>query len=214
MTSKPDYHAIEEFQNRSKKLEEIRKVGIDPYPHKFRPDAMAERLKQEYEGQDIGHSDDAACGSTPPVKVSGRLFLFRAMGKNAFGQIRDETGKIQFMCNRNLTEIHGLDPDKANISHIKFIEKKIDLGDIVGIEGHLFRTQKGELTIFVKKLTLLCKSLLPLPDKHSGLVDKGVRYRKRWLDLLVNRPPMTASSCARRSSAPSAGTWPMLIFSK
>lgn len=188
MTSIPEYHQIEEFQNRSKKLDEIRSLGIDPYPHKFQPDVLAENLKQEYENQDIGHSDDAASGSTPLVTVAGRLFLFRAMGKNAFGQIQDETGRVQFMCNRDLTKVEGLDPEKAGISHIKFIEKKIDLGDIVGIEGHLFRTQKGEITVFVKKLTLLCKTLLPLPDKHSGLADKGVRYRKRWLDLLVNRP--------------------------
>ncbi len=70
------------------------------------------------------------------------------------------------------------------MSAIKFIEKKIDLGDILGVEGNLFRTQKGELTIFAKKVTLLCKTFLPLPDKHSGLADKGVRYRKRWLDLI------------------------------
>ena len=67
----------------------------------------------------------------------------------------------------------------AELSAIKFIEKKLDLGDIIGVEGHLFSTQKGELTVFAKKVTLLCKSLLPLPDKHSGLADKGVRYRKR-----------------------------------
>ncbi|KKK96274.1 hypothetical protein LCGC14_2664420, partial [marine sediment metagenome] len=71
---------------------------------------------------------------------------------------------------------------KDKQSHIKFIEKKLDLGDILGIEGNIFLTQKGELTIFVKKVTLLCKTLLPLPDKHSGLADLGVKYRKRLDD--------------------------------
>lgn len=66
------------------------------------------------------------------------------------------------------------------------IEKKIDLGDIIGIEGNIFRTNKGELTVFAKKVTLLCKTLLPLADKHSGLSDKELRYRKRWLDLISN----------------------------
>ena len=70
------------------------------------------------------------------------------------------------------------------MSPYKFIEKKIDLGDIIGVEGHLFRTQKGELTIFAKEVTLLCKTLLPLADKHGGLADKELRYRKRWLDLI------------------------------
>ncbi len=83
------------------------------------------------------------------------------------------------MCNRDLTKVTGLH-GTDEVTPLKFIEKKLDLGDIIGVEGHLFRTQKGELTIFAKNVTLLCKSLLPLPDKHSGLADKGVRYRKRW----------------------------------
>src|SRR4029077_5289370 len=70
---------------------------------------------------------------------------------------------------------------------LKFIEKKFDLGDIIGVEGHLFHTQKGELTIYAKKVTLLCKSLLPLPEKHAGLQDKEMRYRKRWLDLISHQ---------------------------
>ncbi len=79
----------------------------------------------------------------------------------------------------------------------KQIEKKLDLGDILGIEGNLFRTNKGELTIFVKKLTILSKTLLPLADKHSGLHDKETRYRKRWLDLISN--PETHRTLEMRS---------------
>ena len=89
------------------------------------------------------------------------------------------------MFSRDITKVENLS-ENSDISPIKFIEKKIDLGDIIGIEGNLFRTQKGEITILVKKIELLCKSLLPLPDKHSGLADKGTRYRKRWLDLITN----------------------------
>ena len=111
--------------------------------------------------------------------------LFRTMGKNAFGQIQDESGRIQIMFNRDSTDLTGYQPEgEEGISSFKFIEKKIDLGDIIGIEGNLFRTQKGELTIFAKTVTLLCKTLLPLADKHSGLADKELRYRKRWLDLI------------------------------
>src|SRR3990167_1547384 len=182
----PDYHSHEEFQNRIRKLAEIRELGIDPYPHKYVHTQKASKLLLEFEGKEGPQHDDAAEGKTEHVFVSGRLVLFRAMGKNAFAHIQDETGRIQLMCNRDLTAIDGFIPSQE-ISCMKFLEKKIDLGDILGIEGHLFKTQKGELTLFVKKLTLLCKALLPLPDKHSGLSDKGVRYRKRWLDLITHQ---------------------------
>lgn len=181
----PEYHEFEEFQNRSNKVEEIRNLGVEPYPHAFSPDSKAGALQEEYAGEPLGHSEDAEKGTTPTVTIAGRVVLFRAMGKNAFGQVQDATGRIQIMCNRDQTVVPGLDTEKMRA--IKFIEKMIDLGDIVGLEGNLFRTQKGELTLYVKKCTLLCKTLLPLPDKHSGLADKGVRYRKRWLDLITDK---------------------------
>jgi lysyl-tRNA synthetase class 2 len=180
----PIYHDYEEFKNRSHKLSEIKQLGVDPYPPVFTPNATAKALLDTYRSSTVGHSDDAAAGSTPFAKLAGRLVLFRAMGKNAFAHLQDDTGRIQLMINRDLTQVTGLSSEEW--TSMKFIEKKIDLGDIIGVEGHLFQTQKGELTLFVKTLTLLCKSLLPLPDKHSGLTDKGVRYRKRWLDLIAS----------------------------
>jgi len=185
MSDSPSYQKVEEYQNRLKKLEEIKKLSINPYPYSYAPTHSADEIKSLFASQDIGHSDDAASGSTELVRVAGRLVLFRAMGKNAFGHLQDETGRVQIMFNRDLTKVEGL-LEKEEIKPIKFIEKKIDLGDIIGIEGNIFRTQKGEITIFAKKVVLLSKSLLPLPDKHSGLADKGVRYRKRWLDLIAN----------------------------
>ncbi len=181
----PEYHHHEEFQNRSRKLAEIRELGVEPYPPKYVHTTRAAELMLDAEGKELGHSEDAAAGSTQHVFISGRLVLFRAMGKNAFGHIQDETGRIQVMFNRDLTIVQGFSPIES-LNHIKFIEKKLDLGDIIGVEGHLFKTQKGELTVFAKTVTLLAKSLLPLPDKHSGLADKGVRYRKRWLDLITH----------------------------
>ncbi|NGX56334.1 MAG: Lysine--tRNA ligase [Candidatus Anoxychlamydiales bacterium] len=183
----PDYLEFEEFQNRTKKLEKIKKLNINPYPYKYEATHSSIEIKDLYGNKQLGHSDDAAAGETPLVKFSGRLVLFRAMGKNAFAQLQDETGKIQIMFNRDQTKVEGLDPIKAEISNIKFIEKMIDLGDIIGVEGNLFLTKKNELTIYAKKVTLLTKTLLPLPDKHSGLKDTGVRYRKRWLDLISNQ---------------------------
>jgi lysyl-tRNA synthetase, class II len=181
----PEYHKHEEFINRTQKLAEIQALGIDPYPPKFSPSVTFHELTSKWEGKELGQSEEAAEGKTESVKVAGRLVLFRAMGKNAFAHLQDETGRIQIMFNRDLTQVERFQPT-PEMSSIKFIEKKIDLGDIIGIEGNLFRTQKGELTIFAKRITLLCKTLLPLPDKHSGLADKGVRYRKRWLDFIAH----------------------------
>jgi lysyl-tRNA synthetase class 2 len=183
--SDPEYQQHEEFRNRSQKLAELRALNIDPYPAKFAPTATPGGLHHTYEGKELGHSEDAEKGSTPPASVAGRLVLFRAMGKNAFAHLQDETGRIQVMFNRDQTQVEGYTPT-PELNALKFIEKKIDLGDILGVEGNLFYTQKGELTLFAKKVVILCKSLLPLPDKHSGLADKGTRYRKRWLDLITH----------------------------
>jgi lysyl-tRNA synthetase, class II len=183
------YTQLEEFQTRSQKLAEIRALGIDPYPVKYVHTRTSADLQVEYEDKPLGHYDDAVAGATEHVFVSGRIVLYRSMGKNAFVHIQDETGRIQLLFNRDHTRVAGLQPT-PELSAIKFLDKKLDLGDIIGIEGFLFRTQTGELTVFARAVTLLCKSLLPLPDKHSGLVDKGVRYRKRWLDLITHAESM------------------------
>lgn len=183
----PEYHSFEEYQNRLSKLKDIHRYHVDPYPHQFQREFSTASLLSEFASEDRS-SEDAENGSTENVSIAGRLVLFRPMGKNVFGQLQDEEGRIQVMFNRDHTQVTGL--DSPEIKAIKFVEKKLDLGDIVGVEGHLFRTHKGELTIYVKQLTLLCKTLLPLPDKYAGLVDKGVRYRKRWLDLITHQDVM------------------------
>jgi lysyl-tRNA synthetase, class II len=178
--SQPDYHLYEEFLNRSQRVKEIREMGLEPYPHTYHVDHSLSEIIQHHLNE-MGDSEAAKEGKTPFVKIAGRLVLFRPMGKNAFGQIQDENARLQIMFNREETVFSGLGENA-----LKFIEKKIDLGDILGLTGHLFRTHKGELTLFVKECTLLCKALLPLPDKHSGLADKGLRYRKRWLDCIAH----------------------------
>lgn len=184
---KPSYHEYEEFTNRYSKLKEIESLSINPFPQKYTPTHKAKGLEDESGAKEIGGSDLAASNQTQKVKVAGRIVLFRAMGKNAFAHLQDETGRIQVMFNKDLTHVFGLDGKDQELTPMKFIEKKLDLGDIIGVEGHLFKTQKGELTIFAKDVTLLCKTLLPLPDKHSGLTDKQIRYRKRWLDLISSK---------------------------
>ncbi len=187
MVTTPSYHEHEDFRLRKEKLQDIRQAGVEPYPHRYpTPDSLSDLFVQSQE-QEVGNSEQAQCGETPSCRVAGRLVLFRAMGKNAFAHIQSGSTRIQVMFNRDHTVVEGYHPtEEQALTPHKFIEKKFDLGDILGIEGHLFRTQKGELTIYAKNVTLLCKSLLPLPDKHSGLSDKETRYRKRWLDLIAS----------------------------
>lgn len=189
MTKKIEYHSHEEFINRRRKMDELKELHINPYPHRYDPLAYTRDLLEKYNDPTIGDSEAAAAGNTDLTRVAGRLVLFRAMGKNAFAQLQDGFGRIQIMFNRDLTELCGYTPNKDDPeapSAFKIIEKKFDLGDIIGVEGHLFYTHKGELTIYAKKVTLLCKTLLPLAEKHAGLHDKELRYRKRWLDLVTN----------------------------
>lgn len=180
---KPEYHKQEAFLTRKAKLEEILEMGIDPYPAKFEPTNGVGAINAKYEGEAVGTFEEAQEGKSDKASIAGRIVLFRPMGTNIFGHLLDETDRIQILINKDHTIVKGLPSDQ---SPMKFIEKKLDLGDIIGVEGHLFRTQKGELTLFAKEVTLLCKSLLPLPDKHKGIVDKGMRYRKRWLDLIAH----------------------------
>lgn len=180
--SKPLYHDQEEFKNRSEKLSQIRALGIDPYPPTFHPSHTAQEIQAQ---ETYAGSEEAERGETLFVTLAGRLVLFRAMGKNAFAQLQDSQGRIQLMFNRDHVQVTQL-RDNEELSPFKFIEKKLDIGDIIGIEGHVFKTHKGETTVYVKKLTLLCKTLLPLAEKHIGLVDKEIRYRKRWLDLITH----------------------------
>lgn len=188
MVAKPDYHQHEEYRNRLGKLQDLRALGIDPYPHKYSPSHTPGELQQLYADKPVGNSEDAAQQRTDTATVAGRMILYRAMGQNAFATLQGDDGRIQVMFNRDHTHVFGYDPsnNSEGLTPAKFIEKKFDLGDIVGVKGHLFRTQKGELTVYAKEVTLLSKTLLPLPDKHAGLADKELRYRKRWLDLISN----------------------------
>ncbi len=187
MSLQPDYLQHDEYRNRISKLEELRALGIEAYPHRFDFTHTPQELQDKYRDIPVGDSEAAEAAKTDTASVAGRLILFRAMGKNAFGTIQGETDRIQIMFNRDQTKLTGYThAGEEALSGFKVIEKKFDLGDIIGVSGNLFRTHKGELTLFAKEVTLLTKTLLPLPDKHSGLSDKELRYRKRWLDLISN----------------------------
>lgn len=148
------------------KLEAIRAAGINPYPERaFESEAIADVLKK----------DNGA-----PAQVAGRIMLFREMGNITFFHIQDRTGRMQMVLNkRTYTPQGAID--------YKFWIKKLDLGDIVHISGERMTTEKGEPSLLVKEMTLVSKSLLPLPEKWHGLTDADQIYRQRYLDLIGNR---------------------------
>ncbi len=150
---------------RREKLAELRAAGEDPFQQtKFDWDATSQQIKDNF---------DAMEGKA--VKVAGRLMSKRGMGKVSFCDLQDRDGRIQLYARQD-------EMDEA--VYKKF--KKYDIGDIVGVEGEVFRTQRGEMSVRAKNIVLLSKSLLPLPEKFHGLQDKELRYRQRYVDLMVN----------------------------
>src|SRR5208337_4713416 len=157
-------------EQRLKKLNELRLSGTDPYDGKFDPEAHAEDLKALHCNDTKEYFEADAVYTS----VAGRLVAMRDFGKASFAHIQDSTGKVQIYLKKDvLNEQYAL-------------VKKLDIGDIVGVSGRIFRTKTDELTIEVKKIVLLCKSLRPLPEKWHGLKDIEIRYRQRYVDLIVN----------------------------
>lgn len=155
---------------RRAKLKVLREQGI-AYPNDFRRDVFAARLHHEHE-----QKNESELEAHPiHVKVAGRVMTRRLMGKASFVHLQDVSGKIQLYVRQD-----EISPEKYE----EFLQW--DMGDIVGAEGTLFKTKTGELSVRVKKIQLLTKSLRPLPDKYHGLTDQETRYRQRYLDLLVN----------------------------
>tara|TARA_Y100000310_G_scaffold343783_1_gene453000 strand:+ start:386 stop:1885 length:1500 start_codon:yes stop_codon:yes gene_type:complete len=158
------------IKERLKKLESLKSQKIDPYPNKFDFTDYACNLQESHKKL------KKEAKSKGKVAVAGRLMSFRDLGKIAFGTLRDSTGDIQIM-------LQSPDSDKKTF---EFFKKYIDTGDFLGISGKLFRTKRGELSVIVNSVSILSKSLLPLPEKFHGLQDEEERLRKRYLDILMN----------------------------
>ncbi|QMT40508.1 lysine--tRNA ligase [Neisseria shayeganii] len=155
---------------RRDKLHELRGKG-PAFPNDFRRDSFAGDLHAQYDALSKDELDPQGI----PVKVAGRMMLKRAMGKASFATLQDMSGQIQLYINNQ-----GVGEE----AHNDF--KHWDMGDIVGAEGTLFKTNHGELTVRVSAVRLLTKSLRPLPDKHKGLSDQETKYRQRYVDLIAN----------------------------
>ncbi|WP_460177817.1 lysine--tRNA ligase [Thermodesulfovibrio hydrogeniphilus] len=158
------------IQQRIKKLQTLRSIGIEPYDGKFQPKNFTEEIIKDY-----GHIDKEQLeNQSINVSVAGRIILLRDFGKAAFAHIQDSKGKIQIYLRKDILG-----------EKFQFV-KQLDIGDIIGVEGRLFRTKTNELTIEVHNFEFLSKSLRPLPEKWHGLKDIEARYRQRYVDLIVN----------------------------
>ena len=155
---------------RLRKIGELKEQGIDPYPHSYEVKNYSTDLKEKHSKLKNGEK------SKSKAKIAGRIMSSRDFGKISFGVLQDSQGQIQ------ITLQKGETPEET----MKLFKKYIDSGDFVGVEGPVMRTQRGEISILVKKLQILSKSISPLPEKWHGLQDKEERYRKRYLDLLMN----------------------------
>ncbi|MGZ2205669.1 lysine--tRNA ligase [Staphylococcus argenteus] len=158
---------------RRQKLQELYDLGIDPYGSKFNRSGLSSDLKEEwdkYSKEELAEKEEES-----HVSIAGRLMTKRGKGKAGFAHVQDLAGQIQIYVRKDQVGDEQFD-----------IWKIADLGDIVGVEGVMFKTNTGELSVKAKKFTLLAKSLRPLPDKFHGLQDIEQRYRQRYLDLITN----------------------------
>jgi len=153
-------------EQRLDSLNRIRARGIDPYPHSYHPSHTIREAITLFQQQKEGSQD---------ISLAGRIISRRSIGKMSFLDIRDSSGKIQL----------SLRYDLLGQEKYQFLQD-IDIGDIIGAKGRLFRTKSGELTLEVSDFAMLCKSLRPLPEKWHGLADVEKRYRQRYLDLISN----------------------------
>ena len=160
----------EQVRRRREKLDALRARG-DAYPNDFRRDAEAGGLQDRY--REVGA--EALEGLAPHVAVAGRLMARRVMGKSAFADLQDVSGRIQLLVRRD--EL----PEGAYADF-----RRWDIGDVIGVQGTVFRTRSGELSVRAAALRLLAKCLRPLPEKWHGLSDTELRYRRRYLDLITS----------------------------
>ncbi|MFQ5826186.1 MAG: lysine--tRNA ligase [Dehalococcoidia bacterium] len=158
-------------RQRLKKLESIRSRDIDPYPPRYHRSHSAQEAIDFFQEWELGE------GEAPTrFSLAGRIVAHRPMGRATFMDLRDGSGKVQLHFKRDL-----LGEERYRLL------KELDLGDIIGVEGSMFRTSTGEITLEAAGFTILAKSLLPLPEKWHGLTDVETRYRQRYLDLIANQ---------------------------
>jgi len=169
--SMSEKEAQSEIEERLAKLEELRRLGENPYKSMFKRTASANQILEKFKKLSKGQKKEKE-----KFSIGGRIRSIRKHGKLVFSDLEDFSGKIQLVFEKKTVGSKKFD----------FLDRFINVGDIVGVKGHVFRTKRGELSIWVEKFDLLTKSLRPLPKEWFGLKDKELRYRQRYVDLLIN----------------------------
>lgn len=162
----------EQMEVRRRKLLKLKDSGYSLYPNDFRPSHLTGEILADFGAL----ADDQLKALGPSFSLAGRIMSIRSFGKASFFHLHDRKGRLQVYARRDRLGEEGYE-----------LFQSLDLGDIVGVSGSLFRTKTGELTVEAERLRLLCKCLRPLPEKWHGLADVEARYRQRYLDLMVNR---------------------------
>jgi lysyl-tRNA synthetase class 2 len=157
--------------NRRSKLDRLRELGLDPYPTRFRVSDSISQVRGRYNERTAEELE----AEPPQVRLAGRIRAIRGHGKVSFVDLSDGADQLQLYVRKD--RLDGTSADAFSL---------VDLGDFVGVEGTVFRTRAGELSIAVETLTMLAKSLRPMPEKYHGLADREARARRRYLDLLAN----------------------------
>lgn len=196
---------LSEREVRIQKIQKLQTMGIHPYAQSFHKQHLIKDIIAQYTDKELRDIETIIPNPEKQVITAGRVMLYRSHGKLAFAKILDSTQQIQLMFHRDNCKIlrtekkadgsmedvalESLDfPESETwiMTAYKFMEKMVDLGDFIGVEGEVFKTHKGELTIFVSAFKFLSKAVRPLPEKFHGLSDQEDLYRKRYLDMTMN----------------------------
>lgn len=173
---------------RLQKVEQLKQAGLTPYAYRWQSTHTAQALQEKFVDLANGEEEDFE------VAIAGRILARRVFGKLAFFNLQDETGTIQLYLEKKRIQEQMGEQDEQAFNHLKQLT---DVGDFIGVQGTIKRTDKGELSVYVREYTVLTKSLLPLPDKWHGLTDIAKRYRQRYVDLIVN--PSVRETFRRRA---------------
>ena len=157
------------MDQRQEKLDEIRQLGVDPYAYKYSPTHKTQEICEQF--AEVGDQPD----ETKSVRVAGRIMTKRDHGKSGFAHLQDSSGRLQIYVRQNAVGEEAYQ-----------VYRKLDVGDVIGVGGPVFRTRTGEITVLASEVELLAKSLRPPPEKWHGLQNKETRYRQRYADLMMN----------------------------
>ncbi|SHK86229.1 lysine--tRNA ligase [Rhodothermus profundi] len=174
----------EQERERRRARQQLEAIGINPYPYRWEVTAHAAEILQNFEDARHQPREDGPAPEPYTVSIAGRIMTRRIMGKAAFFDLQDETGRIQVYVRRQ---------DLPEGFYDQVFKKLLDIGDLVGVEGYVFRTRMGEITVHAQRLELLAKALRPLPvvkeqdgKVYNEVTDKEFRYRQRYVDLIIN----------------------------